>query len=193
MSRSRLSCRACSVTRRSISAATAASSGPADLQRQAHRRAGISDVGGDVGSRLPAGRIRHRRERHRTGSRAAWKIPGRRDKFPLNLPPGFPLTTRRPEADAVGDAGGRARSMRSYRRGGRPASLPATRRCGGCFRTTARRARLFRSHRAVPDHARGRHPARRGCSSIPGSPRASTRRSRRPSAWPTPNSPKPLR
>ena len=42
--------------------------GPRRSARQAHRRAGISDVGGDVVSRLSAGRVRHRREGHQLGA-----------------------------------------------------------------------------------------------------------------------------
>ena len=38
------------------------------------------------------GRARHRRDRHRLGAGRP-RDAGRRDKFPLNLPPGFPLTS----------------------------------------------------------------------------------------------------
>ena len=47
--------------------------GPGRSARQDHRRAGISDVGGDVVPRLPEGRIRHRDQGHQLGAGGARK------------------------------------------------------------------------------------------------------------------------
>ena len=67
--------------------------GPGRPQGQARRRAGISDVGGAVVPRLPAGRVGIA-AKDMKWVQGGLENPGRRDKFPLNLPPGFPLTPR---------------------------------------------------------------------------------------------------
>ena len=66
---------------------------PGRPARQARRRAGVSDVRGDVVPRLAAGRLRRRPDEIHW-RQGGLEQPGRKDKFPLNLPPDFPLVSR---------------------------------------------------------------------------------------------------
>ena len=108
--------------------------------------------------------------------------PGRREKFPLNLPPGFPLTSA-PEGQSLSQmlADGALDAVMAARR---PscfvAGHPKVRRLlSGLSRG---RARLFPADRHLPDHARGRRAPRRPGQASVARRRASTRPSRRPSA-----------
>ena len=165
--------------------------GPGRSQGQAHRRARVSDVGGDVVSRLSAGRVRHRRKGH-DWVQGGLENPGRREKFPLNLPPGFPLESA-PDGQ----------SLSQMLADGALDAVMAARRPSCFVAGHPKVGRLFPDYRAAErDYYRktGIFPIMHAVGvrrdvlrSIPGLPPASTRRSRRPSGWPTPSSPKPPR
>ena len=118
--------------------------------------------------------------------------PGRREKFPLNLPRGLSAYGCAGRPVAVADAGGR----RARRRDGGAAAVLLRRR-------PSEGRRLFPDYRAAErDYFRktGIFPimhavgVRRDVpTSTPGSPPASTRLLRKPSAWPTPSLPRPRR
>ena len=80
--------------------------GPGRPARQARRRAGISDVGGDVVPRLPAGRVRHRREGHQLGAGRPRELPAGGTSSRSTCPKAFRCGSRQ-RGDAVGDAGRR--------------------------------------------------------------------------------------
>ena len=133
---------------------------PGRSARQAHRRARISDVGGDVVSRLPAGRVRHRRKGHQLGAGRPRESGPPRE---VSAQPAARLSAcvraRRP--DAVGDAGRR----RARRRDGGAAAVvlrlrPST--GGAAVSGLPRgRARLLPQDRHLPDHACARRAPRR--------------------------------
>ena len=126
--------------------------------RQARRRARVSDVGGDVVPRIPAGRVRHRRK-DINWVQAGLENPGRRDKFPLNLPDGFPLVP--PTTDPVDDVG--RRPLDAVMSARRPSCFvnghPNIRRLFPDYRAAERE--YYRTSGLFPDHACRRHPARR--------------------------------
>ena len=62
--------------------------------RQAHRRARISDVGGDVVSRVSAGRVRHRGEGHQLGAGRPGKSRAAATSFRSICRTDFPLSSR---------------------------------------------------------------------------------------------------
>ena len=135
---------------------------PGRSQGQARRRAGVSDVGGDVVSGLSSRRIRYRRKRHALGARQAGKSRPP-DKFPLNLPPGFPLDSA-PEGHSLSQmlADGALDVVMAARR---PSCFVARHpKVRGCFRIIARPSATISANRHLPDHARGRRPPRRAGS-----------------------------
>ncbi len=79
--------------------------------RAPRRRAGVSDVGGDVGARLPAGRVRHRRKRHRLGAGRPGESRPARQVSPQSARRLSPHLAQR-RRDAVADAGRRRASTR---------------------------------------------------------------------------------
>ena len=90
---------------------------------------------------------------------AGLEVPGRRDKFPLNLPEGFPLVSANDESLTAMLADGRLDAVMSARQ---PSCFvkghPKVRRLFPDYRTAERE--YYREIEAVPDHARRRRPAR---------------------------------
>ena len=119
--------------------------------------------------------------------------PGRREKFPLNLPPGFPLEAA-PEGQSLSQmlADGALDVVMAARR---PSCFVAGHpKVGRLFPGLPRgRARLFPQDRHLPDHARGRRaPRRAGPASLAGGQRLQGFRAGQ-AAEPTPSSPRPPR
>ena len=131
------------------------------LARQAHRRPGISDVGGPVGARLSDGRVRDHRDGHQLGARrsrdarpprqvSTQSAGGLSARIGAGGP--HPLVDaggRRPRRDHLG-----ATAVLLRRRPPHGAAAVSRLPCG--------RARLLSAVGRVPDHARCRDPA--GCS-----------------------------
>ena len=90
---------------------------------------------------------------------AGLENPGRRDKFPLNLPDDFPLVSRN-DATLTG-CSPTASSTPSCRPAARRVSSTAIRRSGGLFPDyRAAEREYYRKSGLFPDHARGRSKAR---------------------------------
>ena len=115
------------------------------------------------------------------------ETPGRRDKFPLNLPDGFPLVSADNKTLSQLLADGELDAVISARH--HPASAPATPLSGGCSRITAAPNGTTFAGPAFFRSCMRWASAATSWTGIPGWRRAFTRRSCRPSASPTPNSP----
>ena len=119
---------------------------------------------------------------------AGLEMPGRRDKFPLNLPEGFPLVSASDESLTAMLADGRLDAVMSARQ---PSCfVKGIPRSGGCFQTTAPPSASTTRDRGC---SRSCTPSASGAMcwrKTAGSPPACTRRSCRPSESPMPNSPK---
>ena len=125
---------------------------------QAHRRTGISDVGGDVVSRLLAGRVRHCSLRTSAGCRRVWKFPDGAISFRSICRTDF--RSQRGTMCHYPRCWPMANSTAWCRRGGRLALSADTRRSGGCFPTIVLlNTTIFGALAIFPDHARARHPA----------------------------------